>query len=257
MRLRTPSPPPDLARPPAPEPAAALDLHTARRRSQRRSRLQRAGLVALVVALVGAAAWLVGYSSLLALRTVEVQGADDVVTAAVLEAAAAPVGVPLARVDTAAVAEQASQVPEVESVRVSRAWPHTLVLTVTPRSAVAVLQGPEGWRFVDASGALFGAPEGPTGDLPTVVAPDTETGERARVAAVDVAGALPPDLLASVERLEAGSPADVRLVLRDGRTVTWGSADDSTRKVQVLTVLLATPAAGYDLSVPDRPTVRP
>lgn len=255
MRLHTPSPPPDLARPPAREPAG--DLQKARRRARRRAQLRRGVLLALLVLLVAGAAWLVGYSDVLAVRTVQVEGADDAVSAAVLEAAAAPVGVPLARVDTAAVAERAGQVPEVATVEVTRAWPHTLRLTVTPRVAVALLQTPEGWRLVDGSGAVFGAPEGPLDTLPTIVAASTKAGEQARVAAVEVSASLPASLAASVARVEAGSPVDVRLVLRDGRPVTWGSAEDSARKAEVLAVLLATPATAYDVSVPDRPTVRP
>jgi cell division protein FtsQ len=257
MRLRTPLPPPDLARPPSPPPVLPADLKAARRRVVWQRRLRRGAALAAAVLVLGGATWLVGYSDVLSLRTVDVRGADEAVTAAVLEAAAAPVGVPLARVDTVALAERAQQVPEVASVSVTRGWPHTLRVQVTPRTPVAVLKAGEQWRLVDAEGTLFGAPAGPDGSLPTVVAPDTESGAQARVAAVRVAGSLPADLLASVERIEAGSTVDVRLVLRDGRTVTWGSPDQAERKAQVLALLLATPAAGYDVSVPDRPTVRP
>ncbi len=255
MRLHTPSPPPDLARPPAEE--ASGDLQKARRRARRTKRLRQGGLAALLVVLVAGAAWLVGYSDVLALRTVVAEGADDAVSAAVLEAAAAPVGVPLARVDTADVAERAEQVPEVASVEVSRAWPRTLRLAVTPRVAVALLQTPDGWRYVDGSGGVFGAPVGPVDSLPSIVAPCSRAGDRAWVAAVEVSASLPAPLAASVARVEAGSAVDVRLVLRDGRPVTWGSAEDSPRKAEVLGVLLATPASAYDVSVPDRPTVRP
>jgi cell division protein FtsQ len=36
--------------------------------------------------------------------------------------------------------------------------------------------------------------------------------------------------------------------------VRWGSAEDSARKAEVLTVLLRVPAAVYDVSVPELPT---
>lgn len=257
MRLRTPSPPPDLARPPAPPPVVAADLQAARRRTSRRRRLRRGAAAGGAVLVLVAATWLVGYSDVLALRSVDVQGVDDEVAAAVLEAAAVPVGVPLARVDTEAVSERAEEVPEVAVVTASRAWPNTLRLQVRPRTPVAVLKAAQGWRLVDAEGALFGAPGGPVEALPTLVAPDTEAGAAARVAAVQVAGSLPADLLATVERVEASSAVDVRLALRDGRAVVWGSPDAPERKIEVLTVLLGTPALAYDVSVPDRPTVRP
>jgi cell division protein FtsQ len=90
-----------------------------------------------------------------------------------------------------------------------------------------------------------------------IIAPADEDDAPARAAAVRVAGALSPEVLRRVGRIEASSPVEVRLVLRDGRLVGWGSAEQSDRKAAVLEVLLDTPATGYDVSVPDRPTLRP
>ena len=52
------------------------------------------------------------------------------------------------------------------------------------------------------------------------------------------------------------SAADVRLLLSDGTTVVWGTADRSARKAEVLLALLGHPARGYDVSAPDRPALR-
>ena len=50
----------------------------------------------------------------------------------------------------------------------------------------------------------------------------------------------------------------ISLVLKDGRTVIWGSADESDTKAEVLATLLATVQAGtYDVSVPSKPTTKP
>ena len=46
----------------------------------------------------------------------------------------------------------------------------------------------------------------------------------------------------------------ISLVLRDGRTVVWGSAEDSDAKAEVLVELLEQPARKYDVSVPGQPT---
>jgi cell division protein FtsQ len=46
----------------------------------------------------------------------------------------------------------------------------------------------------------------------------------------------------------------ISLVLRDGRTVVWGSADESGLKAKVLAVLLRQRAQTYDVSVPGQPT---
>ena len=46
----------------------------------------------------------------------------------------------------------------------------------------------------------------------------------------------------------------ISLVLRDGRTVEWGSAEQSELKAEVLVPLLKRPAQRYDVSVPGQPT---
>ena len=255
MRLRTPSPPPDLARP-APH-APATDLKAARRRARRRTWLRRVGVAAGVAALVGAATWVVGYSDLLVLDQVEVTGVDEPLSETVGQAAQAPLGEPLARVDTGEVADRVSAVPDVAAVVVGRSWPDTLTLQVTPRVPLAVVAVDDTWRYVDDEGVLFGEAPADPDQLPAVVAPAGDDGVEQRAAAVAVAGSLPETVRAEVERIEATSPVEVRLVLRDGRRVVWGSEAESDRKAEVLVALLPTPATDYDVSVPDRPTLRP
>lgn len=261
MRLRTPSPPPDLAPAASPPSEPADDLRRARRRAASRERLRRGGIAALVVALLSGLTWVVGYSDLLAVDQVRLDGVEDDLAQDVLEAAQAPVGEPLARVDTEAVAERAASVADVAAVVVSRGWPDTLVLTVTPREPVASLASDGGWRLVDAAGVVFGAVDRPVPDLPVLVSldadADDDTAVQRRLAGVSVAAALPAEVLAAVEQVEVSSVSDVRLLLRDGRTVIWGSAEQPERKAEVLQVLLDTPALAYDVSVPDRPTLRP
>lgn len=258
MRLRTPSPPPDLAPERAPvRTSAAADLGRRRRQATWRTRLIRAGVVAGVAGLLAAATWVVGYSDLLAAEKVRVEGVEGPLVDTVVEAAAVPLGEPLARVDTDAVVQGVESVPEVASATASRAWPSTLVVTIEPRVPVVSLAVDDQWFRVDGEGVLFAPGGSPAADLPVLVAPADERGADARAAGVEVADALPARLAGRVERVEATSPLDVRLVLRDGRVVVWGSAEQSERKVDVLTVLLRTPATQYDVSVPDRPTLRP
>ena len=114
------------------------------------------------------------------------------------------------------------------------------------------------WPYrVDVDGVLFSPSAEPAADLPVLAAPADVAGEQARAAGVGVVAALPSRVLRQVARIEAPSPLAVRLVLRDGRVVIWGSAQDAELKADVLDVLLETPATQYDVSVPDRPTLRP
>ncbi len=257
MRLRTPSPPPDLAPTSRAVPEPASDLRQARRRATWKARARRAAVAGGVVVLLGGAAWVVGYSDLLVVDEVEVRGVEGPLADEVVGAAAVPMGEPLARVDTDATAAEVETIPDVADASVVRSWPATIVLDVTLREPVASL-GVEGeWRLVDADGVLFGSTPQPASGIPVLVASVTDEGAAARTAGVSVAAALPPSVLRQVDRIEALSPVDVRLVLRDGRVVVWGSEQDGDRKAEVLAVLLQTPATQYDVSVPDRPTLRP
>jgi len=258
MRLRTPSPPPDLATARAPiEPSVADDLGRRRRQATWRTRLRRAGVVAAVVGVLGLATWVVGYSDLLSADDVRVVGVEGPLAETVTDAAAVPLGQPLARVDTARITADVEDVPDVASATVTRGWPSTVVVTVAPRVPVVTLAGEDGWYRVDAEGVLFAPGPAPAADLPVLVAPADADGRDARTAGVGVADALPRPVLRQVERIEASSPREVRLVLRDGRVVVWGSAERPNLKADVLAVLLDTPATEYDVSVPDRPTLRP
>jgi cell division protein FtsQ len=47
----------------------------------------------------------------------------------------------------------------------------------------------------------------------------------------------------------------VQLALKGGKTVKWGSADESERKAAVLAALLTRPGKVYDVAAPDAPAV--
>jgi len=256
MRLRTPSPPPDLARTSGVE-MSTLSARRSRRRVAWRRRARRIGALVVVAAAVAGATWVVGYSDLLTADRVEVTGVEPPLADAVTSTAAVPLGTPLARVDTETIAARVGDIPDVAAVTVTRSWPGTVVVAVEPREPVAALAAGDSWAFVDAEGVIFGPPLDAAGDLPLLVAPDTDEGSDARGAGVSVALALPPSVVRSLDRIEAPSAVEVRLVLDDGRVVTWGSEAQPERKAEVLATLLDTPATQYDVSVPDRPTLRP
>ena len=67
--------------------------------------------------------------------------------------------------------------------------------------------------------------------------------------------ALPDDLSGKVDYLEVRTVDTISLVLRNGRTILWGSAEDSANKAEVLDVLLDRKAQVYDVSVPGQPTI--
>ena len=69
--------------------------------------------------------------------------------------------------------------------------------------------------------------------------------------------ALPQELSLIVDHVQVTTVDQISLVLKDGRTVIWGSAEESDTKAEVLAILLATvQAQTYDVSVPSKPTTR-
>jgi cell division protein FtsQ len=91
-------------------------------------------------------------------------------------------------------------------------------------------------------------------DLP-VVRIYAGTRSEALAEAARVIDALPGDLAARVAHLEVKTVDSISLELGNGRTVFWGSADESANKAEVLEVLLRQKASVYDVSVPGQPTL--
>lgn len=238
----------------------AGELERRRRRRRLRRRLRRwlpwTALV-LVVVLLAAAVWVVFYSSLVTARTVAVGGPSDLSKARIRQVADVPVGTPLARVDLDAIRRRVDAIPAVASTEVSRAWPHTVRITVTERVPVAAVERGNGLVAVDATGHTFFRYAQRPSSLPLVKTEGTPS--RAALAeAGKVAGALPRGLAAKANYVEVQTVDDITVVLHDGRTVTWGSADDSALKAKVAAVLLARKGVlAVDVSVPERPTTRP
>ncbi|CAM3713690.1 cell division protein FtsQ/DivIB [Nocardioides zeicaulis] len=230
----------------------------ARRQWSRRWLSLRYVLVGVaLVALLSTAVWLVFFSATLQVKHVVVVGNDLLSDARVREVADVPVGEQLALVDLGRVDSRVGALAEVRSVDVTRAWPDTVRIEVEERTAVAVVELAGRLRGLDPDGIVFRdyrtAPPG----LPRI-RPGAQAGTDALREAATVVSSLPEDLATRVDHVEVATVDQVTLVLRDGRQVLWGSAEQSDLKSEVIDkLLLAAPRAGtYDVSVPGNPTVR-
>ncbi len=245
--------------------AESADERAERRTRQRFARRQwarrwmRWKLVVASVLLVGmvvTGVWLVFFSTTLAVSKVEVAGNELLSDARVLRIAAVPEGEQLALVDLADAARRVETLSEVKDADVTRAWPDGVLITVTERTAVAVVELGGKIRGLDAEGIVFrdyaSVPKG----MPRV-RPTTSTGTDALKEAAGVVSALPDQLAARVDHVEVQTIDQITLVLRDGREVLWGSAEESDLKATVLAELLQVQdATVYDVSVPGSPTTR-
>ena len=82
------------------------------------------------------------------------------------------------------------------------------------------------------------------------------SGGEAMVEGGKVIASLPTSIAGRVDTIEVDSVDRISLILRNGRRVVWGSAEDSAQKAQVLAVLLPRPGQVIDITVPGRPTTR-
>ncbi len=226
---------------------------TARQRRRRRIWLISAGvLAALVLGSIGAA-----YSPLFAVERVTIVGTSQLDAGAVETALEGQIGTPMPLVDESAVKAALVSFPLVESYSLEARPPHELVVRIVERTPVGAVQGEAGYTLVDAAGvALSTTPEPPSGQPLLEVEGGLSSSTFA--AAGQVFRSLPESLRTQVTVLSATTPNDVTLTLTDGRSVVWGGASDSAKKVQALEALMAArpDASGYDVSSPQAAVVR-
>lgn len=227
-----------------------------RQRARRWLAWRRLLLVLAVGGALGGTAWLVFFSSVLAVTGVEVEGLDVLGPAEVRRVAAVPVGEPLARVPVDAIEARVQSLAPVASVDVSRSWPDQVRISVVEREAVAVVERDGGMSGVDDEGVLFRTFASRPAGLP-VVRISAATPTEALVEAARVIAVMPDDLARQVAHLEVETVDSIRLQMRNGKTVFWGSGQDSASKAEVLEVLLRQKASEYDVSVPGQPTITP
>lgn len=209
--------------------------------------------VLLLLALIVGTVWMVFFSSVLAVEGVEVSGTRDLSSSAVREAAVVPLGEPLARVDLDRIRSRVEALAMVSSADVTRQWPGTVVIEVEEREAVAVVVIGGQVRGMDANGVVFRSYGKPPPDLPTVRT-TSDTRRDALEEAALVVESLPDPIAGRVDHVSVATIDQITLALRDGRTVTWGSAEESEAKAEVLAGLLAeVEAREYDVSVPGQP----
>ncbi len=245
-----------------PRDAVAQTVATRAPRRSRPARTWRLWLVAgiAVLALAGAALWVLLGSSLFDARSVQVAGTTELPADVVRAAAAVPLGTPMLLLDTKAIETRVAAVPRVASVQVRCTLDGTVRIELAERIPVVVVRRANGVHLVDATGTDYATvPVGYPG-LPELRVARVGPRDAATVAALTVLTGLPEWLRAQMLRIDAKSPADVVLRLRNGREgngreVRWGGVEDGDRKAAVLGPLLTQPGKIYDVSSPALPTI--
>jgi cell division protein FtsQ len=212
------------------------------------------------VGVVGAAAWILFGSPLLAVRSVTVSGTHLVPRSEVLASSGVQLGTPLIRVNTALAAARIGQITQVRSVQVTRSWPNRLVIVVQERTPVLVLPAyGGGYDLADAHGVVLQRVARRPAGLPlypTVAPEGALRGDPDLTAAAAVLGELPAQLRRSVISVTAPHPDQVTLRLAGGVTVLWGDTGRAAIKVRELAVLRRSHLRYYDVSAPESVATR-
>ncbi|GAB2739964.1 cell division protein FtsQ/DivIB [Streptomyces bullii] len=235
---------------------------------RRRSHLRTIFILVLALVFLGIpTVWLLYGSSWLRAEHVSVSGTRVLTPAQVREAADVPLGQPLISVDTGAIESRLRQkLPRIDTVDVTRSWPHGIGLKVVERTPVLIVQ--KGGKFVevDDEGVRFATvSEAPKG-VPTLKLTLSRSGSaaaslrrfgEARLVreAVRVARAIPAAVARDTRTVKVRSYDAISLELGGGRTVDWGSGEKGAAKARTLTALMkAAPGARhFDVSVPTAP----
>jgi cell division protein FtsQ len=226
---------------------------------RRRDQWKAAFICLTAAALIGGVAWALLGSSFLVVRTVRTTG-SQVPRSAVLTAAGIKLGTPLIRINTDAIARRVERITLVQSARVTRSWPDSIVIWTRRRRAVFTVRAGQGYDLVDSYGVVLSR----TASLPAgLIALRPATGQAAWTGqygqlrhepAVLAAGAvvrdLPAWLRSRITAVQADGPADVLLILHGGIRVRWGSQGHGSAKAREMAILLRTRARYYDVSDP-------
>ncbi len=213
-------------------------------------------IAAVLVAAIGV--WLVAFSSVFGVRTVDVRGVHELTAAQVRSVAHVAGGTPLVRLDTDAIRTRVEALPDVASVQVTTSFPSTVTITVTERTAVGVVASSAGgFMLVDRTGDQFRHVRGRPKHLPLFVVPNGTDARTTGGAVATVASALPARVRARISSIQALDPNAITLLMKNGRVVRWGSATRSDDKARILPALLQQQGSQIDVTDPDQPFLRP
>jgi cell division protein FtsQ len=213
-------------------------------------------VAAVAVVIVVVATWLVAFSSVFGVRSVEVRGVHVLTADQVRAAADISNGTPLVRLDTSAVTKRIEKLPEVESAQVSTSFPSTVVIMVEERVAVGYVQRDAHALLIDRTGAAYRTVNQPPAGLPHFVLPTGDEQQPTAAAVAAVATALPRAVTQQVRSIDALNPSRITLVLGGDRLVQWGSSEQTELKARLLPALLRRPVGYIDLTDPSQPFTR-
>lgn len=212
--------------------------------------MKRKLIALLAVAVLAGATYVLGYSTLFTVSSVEVMGSNKPITTGITK------GEKLARVEPRAISAKIEMLDWVESADVSRNWINgKVVISLTPRTPIAIYKD----QVIDSSGSSF-VPQGePPQGLIEIHAASIEDA----VKAVAFFTELPEELNSTLTVVKVRATGALVLLLENNGKkveVRWGIDSDNELKTKVYKALIALPENAdikrVDVSAPHAPIVK-
>lgn len=203
----------------------------------------------------------IAYSPLMAVTTIDVEGADQIKGSRIVDDLSAQRGTPLPLVDQRAIKAKLVKYPLIQSYTVEARPPGTLVVRLIERDPVGVLKTGSRYALVDPAGVAVRTADKRIDGYPIIEVKGGVDGTGFASAAA-VLRALPDSVRDKVDTITASTHDDVTLTFeKTEATVTWGSADSSAVKAEALLKLMkAYPpkkVSSYDVSSAKNVVVTP
>ena len=266
QKRKNPSKPSKFAKPLARAPRRVLardleDSIVSRAISARRVRRVATSLTAGSIALLGILTVVATFSPVLSVQQVTVVGTQRLNPEEISNALAGQIGKPLPLLNQDEIAQSLAGFALIESFAATALPPNGLQIRVSERQALCIVEIEGALWLHDPAGVRIALAQ-PTDLLPRILITEEPTSSQRFRDSVDVLLALPVELLAQVEVIQANTKDDVQMSLRGslGQRISWGDSSDAVLKAKVLQALIANNqgATGvtFDVSSPNAPVVR-
>jgi len=198
-------------------------------------------------------------SPILAVKKIEVVGANLVSEKSILKDLKHLKGRPLPQITTDEVATKLTKYELIDSVSAVSVPPNTLRIVVIERSAIAIviINGVQ-YRY-DPAGVQLGRAAA-TDRLPFILGAGNPSTSKAFARSIDVLFSLPKNLLGEVSSIRAASKDNVVLRLRTrNQSILWGDSSQPGLKAKVLFGLMKhyerSNGITFDVSSPNQPSI--
>ena len=197
----------------------------------------------IAVVFLCALAYLLGWSSIFSVKSVEVSGAPTAAVQVEIEKKSQiEVGQKLARVNPQSVARKIEKLPWIKEVTISRNWLSGIVaIEIRPREPLALFNSDQvPGQTIDADGQLFSLPGFTNSNLPLISAKSPESALKAN----ELFTQLPESFRSQITSMMATSTNTFTLnSIMDGREIRirWGDSQDMALKISVINELLQLP----------------